>query len=99
MTIDKVGNVNNVFDAKRTKSVQKNGQLPQGNDSVAISTEGLKAIDDARITQMVRETPDTRADRVEQIKAQMLSGAYDKDIDNKILDLVADKILTQILRK
>jgi negative regulator of flagellin synthesis FlgM len=99
MVIDKVGNVNNVYDAKRPKGVSKSGQADQTADKVQISNEALKAVEDARYTQTVRETPDVRAEKVNEIKAKIASGEYDKDIDNKILNLVADKILTQLLHK
>jgi negative regulator of flagellin synthesis FlgM len=99
MTVDKIGNVNNIFEPKRSKNVQKNDSLSTGNDSVQISSEGLKAIEDARFAQIVRETPDVRAERVQEIKAQIDGGTYNKDFDDKILAMVADKILTGILRK
>jgi negative regulator of flagellin synthesis FlgM len=99
MTVDKIGNVNNIFEPKRSKNVQKSDSLSTGNDSVQISSEGLKAIEDARFAQIVRETPDVRAERVQEIKAQIDGGTYNKDLDDKILAMVADKILTGILRK
>jgi len=99
MTVDKVNNVNNIFETKRSKNVQKSDSLSTGNDSVQISTEGLKAIEDARFTQIVRETPDVRSERVKEIKSQIDDGTYNKDLDDKILAMVADKILTGILRK
>ena len=99
MTVDKINNVNNIIETKRSKNVQKSDSLSKGNDSVQISSEGLKAIEDARFTQMVRETPDVRAERVQEIKSQIEAGTYNKDLDEKILSIVADKILTGILRK
>jgi flagellar biosynthesis anti-sigma factor FlgM len=99
MVIDKIGNVNNIFETKRAKNVQSNGQTSGGNDSVEISSEGLKAIEDARYIQVVRETPDVRADKVREIKAAIQAGTYDKDMNDKILSMVADKILAQFLRK
>lgn len=99
MVIDKVGNVNNVYDAKRSKGVAKSGQVEQSADKVQISSEGLKAVEDARYTQIVRDVPDVREERVQEIKAKIASGEYDKEIDNKILNIVADKILTQLIRR
>lgn len=99
MVIDKVGNVNNVYDAKRPKGAAKSGEVEQSADKVQISSEGLKAVEDARYTQIVRDASDVRVDKVNEIKAKIASGEYDKDIDNKILNLVADKILTQLFRK
>ena len=99
MVIDKVGNINNIYETKKTKNVQKAGELPSGNDSVSISTEGLKAIEEAKYSQIVRQSPDVRAERVREIKAQIADGSYDKDMDEKVLSMVADKILSNLLRK
>lgn len=99
MVIDKVGNVNNIYETKKTKNVQKNGEVSTGNDLVEISTEGLKAVEEARYTQIIRETPDVRAERVREIKAQIDAGTYDKDLDDKVIAMVADKILSNMLRK
>jgi len=99
MVIDKIGNVNNIFETKRAKNVPASGQTSGGNDSVEISSEGLKAIEDARYVQVVREAPDVRAEKVREIKASIQAGTYDKDINEKILSMVADKILAQFLRR
>jgi negative regulator of flagellin synthesis FlgM len=99
MTIDKVGNVNNIYETKRPKNVQKAGQTDKAADSIQISSEGMKAVEDARFAQIVRETPDIREERVREIKAKIDAGTYDKEIDDKILNLVADKIIAQFIRK
>ena len=99
MVIDKIGNVNNIYDTKKVKNVQKGSETSTGNDLVEISTEGLKAVEEARYTQIVRETSDVRAERVREIKAQIDAGTYDKDMDDKVISMVADKILSSMLRK
>ena len=99
MVIDKVGNINNIYETKKAKNVQKAGEVSTGNDSVEISTEGLKAIEEARYTQMVKQAPDVRAERVREIKAQIDAGTYDKDLYDKVVSMVADKILASLLRK
>ena len=99
MVVDKVGNINNIFDTKRAKNVQKNGQVGASSDSVQISSEGLKAVEEAKFTQIVKEAPDVRAERVQEIKAQMLAGTYDRDLDDKVINMVADRLLNNLLRK
>ena len=99
MVIDKIGNVNNIYYTKKVKNVQKGSETSTGNDLVEISTEGLKAVEEARYTKIVRETSDVRAERVREIKAQIDAGTYDKDMDDKVISLVADKILSSMLRK
>jgi flagellar biosynthesis anti-sigma factor FlgM len=99
MVIDKIGNVNNIYDTKKVKNVQKGSESAAANDLVEISTEGLKAVEEARYTQIVRETPNVRAERVREIKAQIDAGTYDKDMDDKVINMVADKILSNMLRR
>ena len=99
MVIDKIGNVNKLYDNQKVTSVQKGAETSTGNDLVEISTEGLKAVEEARYTQIVRETPDVRAERVRDIKAQIAAGTYDRDMDDKVISMVADKILSSMLRK
>jgi negative regulator of flagellin synthesis FlgM len=99
MVIDKIGNINNIVETKRSKSVQKNTETKKSSDSVQISSEGLKAAEEARFLQMVQEAPDVRADRVNQIKEQIANGTYDKHLDDKVLDMVADTLLNNLFRK
>jgi len=98
MTVDKVGNLNNIPESKRSKGVLRNDQVSQGNDSIQISTEGLKAVEEARYAQVVREAPDVRAERVKEIKSRIDDGTYNSDMDEKILSIVADKILANFIR-
>lgn len=98
MVIDKIGNINNIVDPKGTKAVSK-GKATKKSDSLVISTEGKKAAEIARYTQMVKEAPDMRADRVREIKEQIQNGTYDKFTDNKVLEMVAEKIAVNLLRK
>ena len=63
-----------------------------------ISSEGKVAAENARIGQIVRETPDVRADRVNQLRDQIADGTYNFD-DNRILEMVADRIASFLLRQ
>ncbi len=97
MVIDKIGNINNIVEPKKTKTVSNTKQAKKG-DSVQISSEGKKAADAARVSQIVKETPDIRADRVSEIKEKIANGSYNFD-DGKILEMVADKIATFLLNR
>ncbi len=97
MVIDKIGNINNIVDTKSSKAVSKNKSVDKG-DSIQISSEAKNAAEQAKISQVVKETPDVRAERVREIKAKIAEGTYDKFDDNKVLEMVADKIATQLLR-
>jgi negative regulator of flagellin synthesis FlgM len=98
MVIDKIDNINNIVDPKRTKSVSKNNELKK-TDSLEISSEGKQAAKIAEYTQIVKDVPDIRVDKVNAIKEQIEKGTYDKFTDNKVLEMVADKIAANLLRK
>jgi negative regulator of flagellin synthesis FlgM len=98
MVIDKIDNINNIVDPKRTKSVSKNSELKK-TDSLEISSEGKQAAKIAEYTQIVKDVPDIRVDKVNAIKEQIENGTYDKFTDEKVLKMVADKIAANLLRK
>lgn len=98
MAIDKIGNLNKIIEPKRTKSVHKKEDVKKSNDSVQLSTESIKAAEEAKYTQIVKETPDVRQERIDEIKAQMKDGSYDKHLDDKILGMVADKLVNNLLK-
>lgn len=96
MVIDKIGNINNIAETKKNKPVPDKNEASRG-DSIHISNEGKQAAETARNIQIIKETPDIRADRVKEIKAKIDNGTY--DFDNKqILEMVADKIANFLLR-
>jgi len=97
MVIDKIGNINNIVDTKNTKHVSRNKSIDK-SDSVQISSEAKSAAEQAKISQIVKDTPDVRAEKVRDIKARIAEGTYDKFDDNKVLEMVAEKIATQLLR-
>jgi len=97
MVIDKIGNINNIVDTKNTKPVSRNKSIGK-SDSVQISSEAKSAAEQAKISQIVKDTPDVRAGKVRDIKARIAEGTYDKFDDNKVLEMVAEKIATQLLR-
>jgi negative regulator of flagellin synthesis FlgM len=97
MVIDKIGNIKNIVEPKNTKSVGKTKSTGKG-DSVEISSEAKKAAEQSKIAQVVKQTPDIRAERVREIKEQIANGTYDFN-DDRIIDKVAEKIAMQLLRK
>lgn len=97
MVIDKIGNINNIVDTKNIKHVSRNKSIDK-SDSVQISSEAKSAAEQAKISQIVKDTPDVRAEKVRDIKARIAEGTYDKFDDNKVLEMVAEKIATQLLR-
>ncbi|MDR3237524.1 MAG: flagellar biosynthesis anti-sigma factor FlgM [Spirochaetia bacterium] len=98
MVIDKIGNINNITDTKKSKPVSGPKEARR-DDSVQISSEAKKAAEMSRFTQIVNETSDPdRAERVSLIKEQVQNGTYNFN-DTKILEMVADKIASFLMRQ
>lgn len=97
MVIDKIGNINNIIDPKKSKPISST-KTAKKNDSIQISNEGKKAAEIAKTIQIVKESPDIRLDRVNEIKEKIQNGEYNFN-DNKILEMVADKIADFLLKR
>jgi len=97
MVIDKIGNINNIIESKKTKASSQTKDVKKPNDSLQISSEGKMAAEVSRATQIVKETPDMRIDRVNDIKERVQNGTYNFD-DDSMLERVADKIAQHLLK-
>jgi len=97
MVIDKIGNINNITETNKSKSVSGLKETKK-NDSVDISSEAKKAAEMSRFIKTINETPDVRSERVSLIKEQIENGAYNFN-DTKILEMVADKIAGFLMRR
>jgi len=96
MVIEKIGNINNIAEPKKNKAVSdKRNEIR--SDSIQISNEGKIAAENAKNAQIIRETPDIRADRVKDIKMRIDNGSYNFN-DNKILEMVADRIVDFLVK-
>ena len=97
MVIDKIGNINNIIEPKKSRPAPGSKEV-QKNDSVQISSEGKKAAELSRDVQTVSQSaPDIRAEKVQEIKEKIANGSYDFN-DTKILESVADRIAGFLLR-
>lgn len=96
--IDKIGNVGKVFQTDRNKGAKpaQNGS-GIGSDSISISKEAVKAQEVAQATNLVRQSPDVRSDRVKEVREKLARGEYD-NIGKEMLDKVADKIAQTIAK-
>jgi negative regulator of flagellin synthesis FlgM len=97
MVIDKIGNINNIIESKKTKASSQAKDVKTPKDSLQISSEGKKAAEVSKATQVVMETPDMRVDRVREIKERVQNGTYDFN-DDSMLERVADKIAQHLLK-
>ena len=98
MVIDKIGNIKNIVEPKKSKVVSGTKESKKSSDSIQISTEGKKAAEISKFSQIVKETSDIRTDKVNEIKERIKNGTYNFD-DNKMLEMVADKIASLLVRK
>lgn len=96
MVIEKIGNINNISETKKSKPISGKKEDIK-SDSIQISSEGKLAAETAKLTQVVKDTPDIRMDRVREIKQRINDGSYDFN-DNKILEMVADKIASFLVK-
>ena len=97
MVIDKIGNINNIIEPKKSNPVTSAKETKK-KDSIQISSEGKKAADTSKVTHLVKESSDIRVDRVQEIKERIASGTYNFD-DPKMLDKVAERIASFLMRK
>jgi negative regulator of flagellin synthesis FlgM len=97
MVIDKIGNINNIIEPKKSNPVASTKETKK-KDSIEISSEGKKAADASKIAQLVKDSSDLRMDRVQEIKERIASGSYNFD-DPKVLDMVAERIANFLMRK
>ena len=96
--IDKIGNIGKIF--RPNQSQQANAKAPSkdlGSDTVSISQEALKAQEAAKASNFVKNTSDVRQERIKEVKEKLARGDYD-NIDNEVLDKVADKIAQALTR-
>jgi negative regulator of flagellin synthesis FlgM len=96
MVIEKIGNINNISETKKSKPISGKKEDIR-SDSIQISSEGKLAAENAKLTQVIKETPDMRMDRVRDIKQRINDGSYDFN-DNKMLEMVADKIASFLVK-
>ena len=91
MMIDKISGVNplnNVQNAKRTSSAEDVKSAP---DSISVSDEAKAMADAYYLNKVADETPDVRADLVEQIKQKIQDPIY---LNEATISATADRIMT-----
>ncbi len=97
MVIDKIGNINNIIEPKKSSPVSSSKETRK-KDSVQISSEAKNAAEVAKLAQTIKAAPDIRIDRVRQIKELIDNGTYDFN-SPEILEKVADRIAGILVRK
>jgi len=98
MVIDKIGNIGKILRPDQSQSPKKtHSSEKSGADTVNISAEALKAQEKAQAENSIRKTSDIRHERVQEVKNKLANGDYD-NIDNEILEKVAEKIAQSFIR-
>ena len=92
MAIDKIGPINNYNEYKK---INKKGPAKKTDlsDSVSISKEAINMAENSKIMEIIKNTPDVRTDRVNEIKAKINNPDY---INRDIIDKVAEKIIESL---
>ncbi|MDZ7617961.1 MAG: flagellar biosynthesis anti-sigma factor FlgM [Patescibacteria group bacterium] len=62
-------------------------------DELSISEAGSKAAEAARLVDQVKQAPDVRQDRVDQIRAQIAAGTYETQ---QKLDVALERLLDEL---
>lgn len=99
MDISKINNIGKII---KPESAQKAAPKPDvkaaNQDTVTISREAVKAQELSQAKNIVSKSNDIRSERVKEVKAKMAAGVYD-EIDNELLEKVADKIVDSLMRR
>jgi anti-sigma28 factor (negative regulator of flagellin synthesis) len=97
MVINKVGDIQNIIEPKKTKPALTKDSVSR-SDSAYISIEGKQAAELARSLQMVNDSPDTRVEKIRDIKDKINNGTYNFD-DKDIINKVAEKLTAVLLKE
>lgn len=89
MTIDKLGSVNPLQNYGKTEKSVKSSYKAE-NDSISVSSEARAMGELYQAAEAVRQTPDVRMDRVEEVRRKMSDPNY---INEAVINTVADKII------
>ncbi len=90
MTIERLGPVDPIQQYNKSDKVNK-PQKTQSADSITVSDEAKLRSEIMQAIEMARDVPDIRQDRVEEVRAKLQDPSY---IDDRVVDMVADEILS-----
>mgnify|MGYP001055342818 FL=1 len=89
MTIERLGPVDPMQRLSQTEKTQRESAKPK-NDSVSFSDEAKLKADLLRVSELVKEASDVRADRVAEVKKKLEDPNY---IDDVVIEHVAEQIM------
>lgn len=91
MRINGIKNINNAYKVNATDRISKASKIKKEKDSLAIS-DVAKELQIAK--KAIKNTPDIRYDKVNDIKKRIQSGTYNvtaKEVADKMIDRYFDK--------
>ncbi|WP_157150995.1 flagellar biosynthesis anti-sigma factor FlgM [Brachyspira sp. SAP_772] len=92
MTIDKIGGTQNIQFNSKVKYSDKTSQL--GSDRLEISNESKIALQNKRLVELVKQSPDIREEKVAEAKKRlemyMKDGALRKEVLNSLANSIID---------
>jgi len=93
MDVGKIGNIPRLMGASGRRDKRPVGQRkgPREGETVSISTEARKAEEGLAYVRMLREMPDLREEKVEEIRRKIASGGYP---DSDVLEETTKKMLS-----
>jgi negative regulator of flagellin synthesis FlgM len=89
MTIERLGPVDPMQRLSQTDKTQRGAAKPE-NDSVSFSDEAKLKADMLRVSEMVKQASDVRADRVAEVKKKLEDPNYINDV---VIEHVAEQIM------
>ncbi len=92
MTIDRLNSIDPIRDPQKPALGGK-AEKARGGDSISISSDAAQKADLYRALELAKAAPETRSDRVAELKAKINDPAY---MDDKVLSMTADRILDQL---
>lgn len=90
MTIEGIGPVDPIQRFNKTEKINK-PNASQAGDSISVSNEAKLRSEIMQAVEDIRNVPDIRQDRVDEVKARLQDPSY---IDERIVDAVADEIMS-----
>ncbi len=90
MTIERMGPIDPIQKFNKTEKVNK-PSVDRSGDSISVSEEAKLRSEMMQAVEQVRDLPDIRQDRVDAVKARLEDPSY---IDERVLDVVADQIMS-----
>lgn len=90
MTIERLGPVDPIQQYNKSDNVKK-PQKSQSADSISVSNEAKLRSEMMQAVEQVRNMPDIRQDRVEEVKAKLEDPSY---INDRVVEAVAGEIMS-----